>query len=220
MRLSEPHSCPLSPVDLVSYLASSPSPALGTTLEVPVLQHRAFTHYQVSSAEWSVRSKLQWENSPGRREGHVNMKCNALHMVGPVDVKVNVNSRAQMLALSRLVSRRFSVLDDGSMLVDLLIPPQPALLPREGRGEGNVGRVLPAAIEAVSLRRIQKRMAQGRAASPHRGEGSESEEGDGEEVKELICLLEARMRDWSCGVRLDLDALLLEMQVGMVGGWW
>ena len=46
---------------------------------------------------------------PGQ-SGHLIMKCHAVHFVGPVNLQVNVNSRAQLLSrLSRLVSRRISV---------------------------------------------------------------------------------------------------------------
>ncbi|KAL1524712.1 hypothetical protein AB1Y20_019596 [Prymnesium parvum] len=171
----------------------------------------------VSSAEWSVRSKLNWEGTRGEQEGHLRMKCDGVRFVGPVNVNVNVNSRAQMLTYSRLVSRRISVLDDGSMLVDLLIPALPTQLPRVGHGMPSLGRdaspIIPASLEALSLRRHQKRLAQCAAASSEPGPSDfDNEPGDGDE--ELICLVQAKVREWTCGVQLDLDALLLELQRG------
>lgn len=168
---------------------------------------------QLSSAECAVRSRLQWEVARGQRVGHLHMRCNAVHFVGPVNVNVNLNSRAQMLTYSRLVSRRISMFEDGSMLVEMLIPPQPAYVPpvREGVAVDAFSPPLPATVEAVSLRRRMKRFAlDGKAADGV----STLEEEDVEEdaADELLCLVKARVREWSCGVHLDLDALLHELK--------
>ena len=89
--------------------------------------------------------------------------------------------------------------------------------------------MLPAALEALSLRRNQERFALQSGSTKTEGQYSleapresedeleEAEEEQEKEDDELICLVEARVREWSCGVQLDLDALVLELQVLRAG---
>lgn len=155
----------------------------------------------VGSAELSIRSQLQWVGTRGRQSGHLNMKCHAVKFVGPVNLSVNINSRAQLMSrLTRLVTRRISVIDDGSLLVDFLIPSQPATSRRmrNGTAEGLYTPDIPATLEALSLRRHKPQPPV--AATATEGDDPEQPSQPKDPMDMLTCLVEARVTDWSCGV--------------------
>lgn len=186
-------------------------------LRVRLLQLLTRLKHNVGSAELSVRSQLKWVGTRGQQEGHLNMKCDSVQFIGPVNLSVNINSRAQLLSrLTRLVSRRISVLEDGSLMVDLLIPAQPAMarkLAAEVPPFSNRG--IPATIEALSLRRNLERLTVQNVSDgdDDEGEGQDLENDPADPWNSHTCLVEARVRDWYCGVQLDLDSLQSTLRV-------